>query len=339
MKDRIRGILMFSGGLDSTLAAKLMIDQGIDLLAFHLTSPFCTCDGKRSGCGTTSSSMAKQLGVRMVTVAKGKDYFEIIKNPRHGYGSALNPCIDCRIYGLKKAKERMLNEGAQFIVTGEVLGQRPMSQMRDVLRLIERRSDLAGLILRPLSAMHFPPTIPETKGWVDRTRLLDISGRSRKEQMQLAEKYDLKGIPCPAGGCLLTDKMFVPRLKDLFEHCQDPDAYEINVLKVGRHLRLPSGEKLIIPRSEEENRKIESLGRGRFTLIFPSGFPGPVIGVRNANSRLPKREVSLAYERYAKKARPPYSVEVFYPDGRKEMIVITHETGENREQLERHMIR
>ncbi len=339
MTEKIKAIIMFSGGLDSTLAAKLMLDEGIELLALHLTSPFCTCDRRTSGCRSTSVLMAEKLGIRMVTLPKGKDYFDIIRNPRHGYGSALNPCIDCRIFGLKKAKQRMEEEGARFIVTGEVLGQRPMSQMRDVLRFIERKSDLEGLLLRPLSAKHFPPTIPEIEGWVDRNNRLSIAGRSRKEQMMLAEKYDLKDYPCPAGGCLLTDRMFAPRLKDLFEHCDTIENYEFNLLKVGRHLRLGSGEKLIIPRSEAENTKLQTLGKGRIVLVCPEGFPGPVIGVEDANSELPYREIALSFERYAKRAKEPYPASIQYPDGKREDVSFAKVRNAGPEELERYLIR
>lgn len=336
--EKVKAIIMFSGGLDSTLAAKMMLDQGIDLLALHLTSPFCTCDRRSSGCMATSVLMAEQLGVKMVTLPKGKDYFRIIKRPQHGYGSALNPCVDCRIFGLKKAKERMEKEGAKFIVTGEVLGQRPMSQMRDILRFIERKSGLEGLLLRPLSAKHFPPTIPETKGWVNRDELLSIAGRSRKEQIRLAEKYDIKDYPCPAGGCLLTDKMFAPRLKDLFDHCDAPENYEFNILKIGRHLRLPTGEKLIIPRSEAENIKLEHLGKGRIVLVCPAGFPGPVIGVEDVNSNLPHREIALAFERYAKRAMEPYQAIIKYPGGKTEKTSFVKAGDARPEEIERYII-
>lgn len=337
--EKVKAIIMFSGGLDSSLAAKMMLEQGIDLLGLHLSSPFCTCDRRSSGCRASSVLMAEQLGLQMVTLPKGKDYLRIIKRPQHGYGSALNPCIDCRIFGLKKAKERMEKEGARFVVTGEVLGQRPMSQMRENLRFIEIKSGLEGLLLRPLSAKHFPPTIPELNGWVDRNKLLSIVGRSRKEQIRLAGKYALKDYPCPAGGCLLTDKGFAPRLKDLFDHCDTPDNYDINILKIGRHLRLSSGAKLIIPRNEVENSELERLGKKRIILVIPAGFPGPAIGVENINSDLPHREIALAFERYAKRATEPYPTTVEYPNGEKEEIRFKKVGDERPEEIERYLIR
>ncbi len=338
MKERVKAIVMFSGGLDSTLAAKLMLEQGIELVAIHLTSPFCTCDRGGSGCKATSVMMAEQLGIRMVTLPKGKDYYRLIRNPKFGYGSAMNPCLDCRIYGLKKAKELMEKENARFIVTGEVLGQRPMSQRRDAIRLIEREAGLEGLILRPLSAHHFPPTVPEREGWVDREKLLSISGRSRKVQMELAEKFDIKNYPCPAGGCLLTDKGFARRLKDLFDHKDDPDTVDFNLLKVGRHVRLPTGEKLIVPRNEIENKRLELLGRGKMVLVFPAGFPGPVIGVDDVNSRLPLKEVGLSFRRYSKKKEGDIPVKVSRPGNDAEEVVITVEHG-SEDEIERYLIK
>ncbi|RMG60734.1 MAG: hypothetical protein D6713_02045 [Deltaproteobacteria bacterium] len=328
---------MFSGGLDSTLATKIVMNQGVEVVALHLTSPFCTCDRGSSGCKAASVMMAEQLGVRMVTVVKGKEYYRLIRNPKFGYGSAMNPCIDCRIFGLKKAKELMEAEGARFIVTGEVLGQRPMSQRRDAIRLIEREAGLEGLILRPLSAQHFPPTIPEKEGWVDREKLLSISGRSRKKQMELAEKFDLKNYPCPAGGCLLTDKGFARRVKDLLDHKEDPDTPDFNLLKIGRHLRLPTGEKLIVPRNEAENRRIEFLGRGRLVLARPDGFPGPIVGIDDFNSRLPLEAVEMAFRRYSKKKEGPVPLVLQFPDGETRQVVLGGSSVE-RENIEKFLV-
>lgn len=339
MSEKIKAVVMFSGGLDSTLAAKMMLDQGIELLALHLTSLFCTCDRRKSGCRAASSEMADQLGLKMITVPKGTDYYRMIKNPRYGYGSALNPCIDCRIYGLQKAKEYMEREGARFVVTGEVLSQRPMSQMRHVLRRLEKQSGLEGLILRPLSAKNLPPTIPEMEGWVDRHKLLSITGRSRKTQMRLAEEFDLKNYPCPAGGCLLTDKGYVPKVKDLFDHSESPEIFDFNLLKIGRHLRLPSGEKLIIPRNEEENRRLELSGRGRLVLVCPDGFPGPVLGIQSANAKLPLREISYAFGRYARKAVGPYPVTIQFPEGTSTRTTISLGKADNCEVIENYILR
>src|SRR6266567_8847193 len=181
-----KALALLSGGLDSTLAVKVMLDQGIAVEALNFTSPFCTCTGKNAGCKSEAVRVASEFNIPIKVVHKGVEYLEIVRNPRHGYGKGMNPCIDCRIFLLRKAKEYMAECGADFVITGEVLGQRPMSQRRDTLNVIERESGLEGLLLRPLSARHFEPTIPEKEGWVDRDKLLAIEGRSRKKQMNLA---------------------------------------------------------------------------------------------------------------------------------------------------------
>ncbi|MRR58995.1 MAG: hypothetical protein EG824_12400, partial [Deltaproteobacteria bacterium] len=192
---------------------------------------------------------------------------EIVKKPKHGYGSGMNPCVDCRIFLLRKAKEYLAESGADFVITGEVLGQRPMSQRRDAMRLIERESGLEGLLLRPLSAKHFTPTIPEQEGWVDREKLLGITGRSRKEQMQLAEELDVKNYPCPAGGCLLTEPSFVSKIRDVFDHAEQLDPRDFRLLKIGRHFRIGPHSKVIIGRNETDNLALENSVQSGEVLI------------------------------------------------------------------------
>jgi tRNA-specific 2-thiouridylase len=256
-----KALALLSGGLDSTLAVKVMLEQGIQVEALNFTSPFCTCTGKNAGCKSEAMRVAEELDIPIKVMNKGIEYLEIVKKPKHGYGKGMNPCIDCRIFLLRKAKEYMAESGADFIITGEVLGQRPMSQRRDTLRLIERESGLEGLLLRPLSAGFFAPTIPEQEGWVDRNRLPSIQGRSRKEQMQLAEELDIKNYPCPAGGCLLTELSFVPKIRDVFEHSERLDIRDFQILKVGRHFRIGKGTKVIVGRNEAENKAMEKILR------------------------------------------------------------------------------
>ncbi|HUT00797.1 MAG TPA: hypothetical protein VMY59_10805 [Candidatus Thermoplasmatota archaeon] len=247
----VKAIGLLSGGLDSTLAVKLLIDQGIEVIAFNMITPFCTCT--RKGCKHEAGKVAKQFGVSVKIISVGEDYIEIIKHPKHGYGSNMNPCIDCRTFMFKKAKEYMEEIGARFIFTGEVLGQRPMSQHRRAMNLIEKEAGLQGLILRPLSAKLLPLTIPEEQQWVDREKLLDIQGRRRLPQIELAKKIGVKDYPCPGGGCRLTDPQFAKRLKEALNNGED-SIRDIQLLKYGRHVRLPSGAKVIVGRNEEENK-------------------------------------------------------------------------------------
>ncbi|HEY3307593.1 MAG TPA: hypothetical protein VGJ93_03980 [Desulfuromonadaceae bacterium] len=263
-----KALALLSGGLDSTLAVKMMLDMGIAVEALNFTSPFCTCTGKNSGCKSEAVRVAQEFNIPIKVIHKGLDYLEIVRNPRHGYGKGFNPCVDCRIYLLRKAKEYMAECGADFVITGEVLGQRPMSQRRDTLRVIERESGLEGLLLRPLSAQHFEPTIPEREGWVDREKLMAIKGRSRKELFELADELDVKNYPCPAGGCLLTELSFVPKLKDVFEHCDELNLRDFRMLKIGRHFRIGERTKLIVGRDENDNRLLEAAMQPGETSLF-----------------------------------------------------------------------
>ncbi|MEI6206516.1 MAG: hypothetical protein WCP20_07020 [Desulfuromonadales bacterium] len=253
-----KALALLSGGLDSTLAVRMILDMGIEVEALNFTSPFCTCTGKNSGCKSEAVRVAQEFNIPIKVVHKGIDYLDIVRNPLHGYGKGINPCVDCRIYLLRKAKEYMQESGADFIITGEVLGQRPMSQRRDTLRVIERESGLEGLILRPLSAHHFAPTTPEKEGWVDRDRLLAIKGRSRADLFSLADELDVKNYPCPAGGCLLTELSFVPKVKDIFDHSDELNLRDFRLLKIGRHFRIGNRSKVIIGRNESDNNLLEA---------------------------------------------------------------------------------
>lgn len=267
-----KALALLSGGLDSTLAVKVMLEQGIEVEALNFTSPFCTCTGKNAGCKSEAVRVAQEFGIPIKVMNKGIDYLEVVRNPRHGYGKGMNPCIDCRIFLLRKAREYMAESGADFVITGEVLGQRPMSQRRDTLRIIERESGLEGLLLRPLSAKHFEPTIPEREGWVDRERLLAIQGRSRKEQMQLAEELEVKNYPCPAGGCLLTETSFVSKVKDVFDHSDQLNLRDFRLLKVARHFRVGPRTKVLIGRNEAENELLSrNVQEGEPTLRWIDG--------------------------------------------------------------------
>jgi tRNA-uridine 2-sulfurtransferase len=281
-----KAVSLLSGGLDSLLATKLVMEQGIEMEALHFTSPFCNCTKGDKGCGLQAIRSAKELGVKVTVKLKGLDYIEMIRSPKHGYGKNINPCIDCRIFMLKIAREFMDEIGASFVITGEVLGQRPMSQRRNAIRLIERESCLEGLILRPLSAQHFSPTIPETEGIVDRERLLDIAGRSRKTQYELVDSYGLNEFSCPGGGCLLTDRIFADKVRDLLAFNSNVTMKDMALLKIGRHFRLDAETKLILGRNQSENERLNAVHEPPNILFEPLDFKGPtglLIGPSDGN--------------------------------------------------------
>jgi len=293
-----KALALLSGGLDSTLAVKVILEQGIEVEALNFTSPFCSCTGRNAGCKSEAVRVAEEFNIPIKVMNKGMEYLEIVRNPRHGYGKGMNPCIDCRIFLMRKAKEYMAESGADFVITGEVLGQRPMSQRRHTLDIIERESGLAGLLLRPLSAKHFEPTIPELEGWVDRKSLLAIQGRSRKEQMQLASELDVKNYPCPAGGCLLTELSFVSKVKDVFDHSDQLNLRDFRLLRLGRHFRTAPRTKLIVGRDEAENDLLEKhVQAGEATVLWlEGGGPlGVLIGEVNDTALETAAKIVLRY--------------------------------------------
>lgn len=281
---KAKAVALLSGGLDSTVAVKLMIEQGVEVVALNFTSTFCTCSSGGSGkggCKSESIRVAKEFGVPIKVVTKGLDYMEIVRNPRYGYGKGINPCVDCRLFMFTKAKEYMEEIGADFILTGEVLGQRPMSQRRDVFDRIEHECGLEGLILRPLCAHALEPTIPEKNGLVDREKLLGVVGRSRREQIDLADRLGVVDYPCPSGGCLLTDKMFSKKVRDLLDNKRELTNKDLQLLKAGRHFRY-HGAKVVVGRNEADNRSIRNLVQPGEVLVEPVDWPGPVALVSGA---------------------------------------------------------
>jgi tRNA U34 2-thiouridine synthase MnmA/TrmU len=268
MMKRRKAIALLSGGLDSILAVKLIIDQGFEVIAVNMKTPFCTCDSKGK---CYSDSTAERFGIPLRRIQGGEDYLKMVKNPRHGYGKNMNPCIDCRIFLFSKAREVMEKEGADFVFTGEVLGERPMSQRRNAMSLIERESGLKGRVLRPLSAKLLEPTIVEEEGIVDRGALLDIQGRSRKPQLALAKEYGIDDFPTPAGGCLLTDEGFAGRVRESLAQGEDSLRHMI-LLKVGRHFRLPSGAKAVAGRDQKENETLMQLSLPQELKLTVHGY-------------------------------------------------------------------
>lgn len=249
------------------LASVLIKAQGIEVQAFFFETPFF------SSPKAIKSAETINLPIKVVDITER--HLEVVKRPKHGYGGNMNPCIDCHTLMLHMAGEMLQEEKASFIISGEVLGQRPMSQNRKALSLIADESGFEGLILRPLSARHLPLTIPEKKGWIKRDELMDFSGRSRKPQMELAKRFNMKEYPSPAGGCLLTDVVFSRRLKDLLYRETNIERREIELLRLGRHFRFGPKEKLIVGRNQKENQAISSLSKEDDLLFRTMSVPGP----------------------------------------------------------------
>ena len=281
----MKALALFSGGLDSALAVKLVQQQGIEVVAVNFASPFCLCS--KGGCGV--AGLAKQLGIPLKVVGVGRDYLTMLRNPKYGYGRNMNPCIDCRIFMFKKALRISKNIGASFLFTGEVLNERPMSQRVKALEIIEKETGLEGKIVRPLSAKLLPETEAEKRGWVDREKLLGISGRSRKEQIQLAKDLSLRGYPCPAGGCLLTYKEFAAKVRDLLIHKKQVTVEDINLLKIGRHFRFGKN-KIVVGRNEAENRQLMRLkGKSDYCFEVPDcGSPIALLQGRKTKAAVEK---------------------------------------------------
>jgi tRNA U34 2-thiouridine synthase MnmA/TrmU len=244
----MKALALLSGGLDSTLAVKMILEKGIDVVALNFMTPFCLC--RKGGCGAVEA--AKAFNIPLKVFSADKEYLRMVRNPKFGRGKNMNPCVDCRIFLLKKAKRYAKEVDAAFIFTGEVLGQRPMSQHKPTLELIEREAGLKGKIVRPLSAKLLPKTEAEEKGLINKEDLMDISGRSRKRQIELTKQFNMEKYPCVGGGCLLTDKEFARKLRDLFEHKKKVTVKEVNLLKVGRHFRLGKN-KIVVGRNKAEN--------------------------------------------------------------------------------------
>lgn len=287
MSETVKAIGLVSGGLDSALAVALLKKQGIELLGLHYFNGFSPGALKAEVFGADSlermlekraQDLGRSLGIPVEVVDISEEYLDLLVSPRHGYGANVNPCIDCRIYMLKKTKARMERDGACFVFTGEVLGQRPMSQHRRAMNTVERESSLKGLLLRPLCAKLLPTTIPETEGWVSREGLFDIQGRSRKRQMKLAEELGLTGYSSPAGGCTLTDENYARKFKDLLDHKKQPalSRKEAILLSIGRHMRLSPRIKIVVGREEAENHYLERHW-GDCWLAMTLDHPGPTV--------------------------------------------------------------
>ncbi len=266
---KVKGISLLSGGLDSILAAKVVLLQGIEVMGVTFETPFFNARNAKIA--------AKQIGIPLSILNITGEHLEMLKAPRYGYGKNMNPCIDCHTLMLKKAGKVMEEAGADFVFTGEVLGQRPMSQNRQSLHMVAKNSGYGEYVLRPLSARRLPETKPELEGKIDREKLLDISGRGRKQQLELAKNYGITDYSSPAGGCLLTDPLFSRRLKELFDQQRNFTIRDVELLKVGRHFRTDTHAKVIVGRNSFDNETIQHLSENTDMLLHMANHPGPMV--------------------------------------------------------------
>ncbi|WP_456322781.1 argininosuccinate synthase domain-containing protein [Hydrogenimonas sp.] len=302
-----KAIALFSGGLDSTLAIHLVKSQGVEVIALNIDIGFGSTKSKLEH----MQNMCDQVGVELRTLDIRDQYLrEILFNPKYGYGKNFNPCIDCHGNMFKIAKELMEPWGADFLISGEVVGQRPMSQRRDALDLVTGLSETDDILLRPMSAKALPPTLPEREGWVDREKLLGITGRNREVQLKLAKEIGLENFEKPGGGCLLTDENFSKKLAEFVEH-DTLEVEDIALLKCGRHLRLPDGAKLVIGRHKEDNEMIEAAITPKYTKIKLLNAVGPIAAISANASELDKELAAKLTATYGKtKPEEKYEAQV-----------------------------
>jgi len=283
---KIKALSLFSGGLDSILATRLVMYQGIDVVAVQFVTPFFNYHILDDVAGH-KEQIRVSYGINVQVVDISADYLEMLRNPAHGFGKNFNPCIDCKIHMLSKAKKMLAESGAKFLITGEVLGQRPMSQRRDTLNIIARDSGSKSILLRPLSAKLMLETEAEREGWVDRDKLLDFSGRGRSRQIALAKEYGITDFPAPAGGCVLADPILSRRISQLYSEKSILQPAEITItdvrlLLVGRQFVFPGGGWLILGRDERDNDKLEALAGADDALLWMEERPGPAALLRRA---------------------------------------------------------
>jgi len=282
-----KALLLFSGGLDSLLVAKILMEQKIKVVPVCFKSLFFDC--------SLAQKTIKNLGLKLKIVDISQKHLKIIKKPKRSVGKGMNPCIDCHLFMLKTAKEIMIKDGYDFLATGEVLNERPFSQNRNIFALAEKELNLEGLILRPLSAKLLPTTIPEKKGLVKRAKLFGISGKSRKPQIALAKKFKIKDFPNPAGGCILTDADYAKRLKDLFSKIPNCDGLDCLILRSGR---IVWNDKimLVIGREEKDNQQILKLKKPNDVVLEPDNFAGPTVLIRGFGKKINEKLIKVGVE-------------------------------------------
>jgi tRNA U34 2-thiouridine synthase MnmA/TrmU len=303
----VKCILLYSGGLDSLLAGKILIDAGIEVTGLHCILPYYPPDMDPDQ--LKESINAKQIGLKIIHYRCGEDYISMLKNPPHGYGKHINPCIDCKIFFIKKAAEMMIETGADFVATGEVVGQRPMSQHKNTLIHIEN-STLKGRLLRPLSAKLLNPTIPELEGIIDREKLYDISGRGRTRQIELAKSFGITDFASPAGGCLFTDQFIAARIKDLINFTPEFEQTELYLLKIGRHFRIHPELKIIVSKNETETLDLEKYEKNS-DYFFKPDFSGPSVYVKGIMKEDDVNIINSIISRYGKPTSSENTLNIF----------------------------
>ena len=271
-KQPIKSVILFSGGLDSTLVIRILQLQGIEVEAINFRTPFGCCQ-------EPTRQIADELGVKVTYLNLNDEYLRVIEKPKYNYGRGVNPCVDCRIHMFQIGKRFMDEIGAKFIASGEVVGQRPNSQRKDCLQNIEKNSELEDLILRPLSARILPPTLPERMGWIDREKLYGFSGRGRKKLIELGQNLGLKTFPTPSAGCLLTDKNYAQRVRDMWKNTLEKNhsLQNYEILKLGRHFRVRDNVKIIVGKNEKDNQRLEKLAQEGMTYLVAENFAGPSV--------------------------------------------------------------
>jgi len=330
---KAHAISLFSGGLDSCLAVLLMLRQNIRVTALTFATHFGCDPADRSSCSHDPYPTAEKFGFEVKLMHLGQEFVDIVAKPKFGYGRNMNPCVDCRILMLSTAREYMEMVGADFVITGEVVGQRPFSQMRDKMNLTMREAGLKGRLLRPLSAKLLEPTIPEIEGLVDREQLEDISGRSRHRQMELAQQYGLEDYPSPAGGCLLTDPDYSRKLKDLLDHQSAVTFSDLNLLRAGRHFRFSPQTKIIVGRNKTDNEKIMSCADAGDMICEAVDTGSPITLVRGETSENVLAAACSLTARYCDRKNEPEVVVTWSRDSRSGTIVVRPATEKALEEL------
>lgn len=320
---RPKALALVSGGLDSLLATRIILDQNIDVEAVHFVTPFCRCS-----CDSVNR-ISKDFGIKLHTIFLGQEFLDIVVNPCHGYGSQMNPCIDCRILMFRKAKDLAEKIGADFLVTGEVLDERPFSQRLKAMLLIEREAGLERKILRPLSAKLLPPTEAERDGWVDRKRLLAIRGRKRTQQIELTAKYGIKDYPNPSGGCLLTDPAFARRVRDHLNYEGKLTLDDAILLMTGRHFRI-NGVKVIVGRNVNENNRLSAIAEKHvMPYLTINDYKGPItLIVGEPKPEVVEKAAAITVRYSDAPKNVPVSVVCRYKEGESKIAVVAAEDKE-----------